>query len=214
MSRFVNADCYLGTTREVSSHNIYAYCRNQPINCIDDNGAFLIIVTVGLEDAIASSDIDPSKAYSENNCDCLYQIIAGAVIPVKGGPPNGYLSGTNSQGELYEGWYDSNGDIEWSRHHSHHNNPKKHPDNPHDHPGIKDENGNPTLGKQQKKNPDYEAPDSKTDEASESDGATNISNALIGASLVYLAYRGAKFLIGGLLAPSTGGASLIPAFVP
>ena len=40
---------------------------------------------------------------------------------MKGGPPNGYLSGTNSRGELYEGWYDSFGDIKWSRHHSHHN---------------------------------------------------------------------------------------------
>ena len=205
-SRFVNADCFIEYETQISSHNIFAYCRNQPINCIDSNGTFVFVLTTGLEDIILFSDYDTQYDQNNSKRNTAYEIITGAVIPMQG-PPNGYLSGHNGHGDLYESWYDSDGNVERVRHHSNHGNEKRHPKNPHDHKGIKDKNGKPTLSPEaEDPDPDYKSP--------ESDVATNASNALSGVLAAYLLYKGIR-LIGGLIAvPATGGASLIPALVP
>ena len=205
-SRFISADRIIGYKVRISTHNLYAYCRNQPINCLDRNGMFVFILTVGLENATVSTEFDAAVSDNGSDCDCLQEIVAGAVIPMKG-PPNGYLSGKNGHGDLYEGWYDSEGNIERARHHSNHGNEKNHPKNPHDHKGTKDKNGNPTLDpKGEDPNPDYQAPETET--------STNFANALVGSLIVYGLYRGIKAIIGIAAAPSTGGLSLIPALAP
>ena len=122
------------------------------------------------------------------------------------GPPNGYLSGYNGSGELYEGWYDSNGHIIRSRHHSRHKNSKAHPKNPHDHRGTKDENGKPTISHEaEDPDPDFEAPESKEEKA---------DKILDSIAIVYIAYTCVEIIVSIVSAPFTGGTSLIPALIP
>ena len=59
-----------------------------------------------------------------------------------------YYYTTNSRGELYEYWYDTDGNLVWARHHSCHYSNSDHT-NPHDHPGSKDDDGENTIGPQQ-----------------------------------------------------------------
>lgn len=43
--RFINFDNYGGTIGEILSHNGYAYCKNNPINMIDENGNFAVMLS-------------------------------------------------------------------------------------------------------------------------------------------------------------------------
>ena len=36
--RFINADGFIGQIGELTGHNLFAYCRNNPVNMIDKNG--------------------------------------------------------------------------------------------------------------------------------------------------------------------------------
>ena len=205
-SRFISPDRIIGPKVRISTHNLFAYCRNQPINCLDHNGMFVLIMTVGLENATVSTKFDAAVSANDSDCDCLHKIVMGAVIPMKG-PSNGYLTGKNGHGDLYEGWYDSEGNLERTRHHSNHGNEKTHPRNPHDHKIKKDKDGHLTLDPDaEDPNPDYQAPETEI--------STNFANALVGSLVVYGLYRGIKAIIGIAAAPSTGGLSLIPAFAP
>ena len=198
--RFINADIFTGR-KGIAAHNVYAYCRNQCLNSYDSHGAFTIIFTIGLEDAVLSSDEDATE--DMNDCSCIEDIIVGGVIPVTGGPPNGYLSGKNGHGDLYEGWYDSDGNIERARHHSTHGNDKHH-ENPHDHEGSKDEKGRPSLNpKSVSPDPKYKTPE---EESNGEEGA--VSDALIAAGgiagAIYILYRASKVVVGALVGGPVG----------
>lgn len=43
--RFINADNYGGTIGEIYSHNRYAYCKNNPVNMVDEDGNLAIFTT-------------------------------------------------------------------------------------------------------------------------------------------------------------------------
>lgn len=38
VGRFINTDALLGINGDLLSSNVFSYCRNNPINMIDDNG--------------------------------------------------------------------------------------------------------------------------------------------------------------------------------
>ena len=38
LGRFISADVYLSTGQGVLGHNAYAYCLNNPVNCLDSAG--------------------------------------------------------------------------------------------------------------------------------------------------------------------------------
>ena len=44
MGRFINADSlsYLGASGDLIGYNLYAYCSNNPVNCADPSGHFVI----------------------------------------------------------------------------------------------------------------------------------------------------------------------------
>ena len=210
IGRFLNADIYIAAQTDIGAHNVYAYCRNQCINCADKSGAFVFVITNGLQDALLATEQRIDEIDDASNCDCVRAIVIGGVIPMTG-TPNGYASGYNSSGELYEGWYDSDGNIIRMRHHSNHKNPKTHPKNPHDHRGKKDDNGRPTIDhRAEDPDPNFKAPES--DESS--DSAEMVLSGVGAIGIAYVIYRGIKLIAGILAAPATGGASLIPALVP
>lgn len=113
-----------------------------------------------------------------------------------------YTSGYNGHGELYEGWYDSDGNIQRVRHHNNHGNSKTHSKVPHDHKGIKDKNGKPTTSKvPEDPDPDYQTPDSKEN---------NVAEKIVSAACAfYITYRIINGVTGMFAAPATGGMSLI-----
>jgi RHS repeat-associated protein len=51
--RFINADGYLGTPGELLTHNLFAYCSNNPVNRDDPNGEFFGALVAGVAAAIA-----------------------------------------------------------------------------------------------------------------------------------------------------------------
>ena len=106
IGRFINKDRYTDLRTTISAHNHFAYCRNQVVNCIDATGMFLFPITPNLENAVWSVKYEQTKVDNQTHCNCIDDIIVCGVIPMIG-PPNGYLSGYNGSGELYEGWYDS-----------------------------------------------------------------------------------------------------------
>ena len=63
--RFINADCYLSTGQGILGYNMYAYCGNNPVNCVDYGGnspwlivaAFLLFTPAGgqISQAVTSS---------------------------------------------------------------------------------------------------------------------------------------------------------------
>lgn len=52
--RFINLDNYAGTIGEILSHNGYVYCKNNPINMIDYNGNFAIMLSTTLTTALTT----------------------------------------------------------------------------------------------------------------------------------------------------------------
>ena len=209
--RFTNADLYICSQTSTNAHNIFAYCKNQYINCADMSGAFVFVVTVGLEDSVLKDDLGIDDVDEFSDCDCYRSIVICGAVPMRGAP-NGYASGYNGDGELYEAWYDTDGNIIRARHHSQHRNPKMHPKNPHDHRGTKDKNGNPTIS-HDSEDPD---PNFKTPKSANED--QNTENVIYGGAsigiAVYVIYRITKTVVGIIAAPATGGASLIPILTP
>ena len=126
VGRFINADSLMNTGQGLLGYNMFAYCLNNPVKYVDVTGY---------------SAVEPPMI--EN----------GLNLPASGGWPvviDGelyyYAVKYNGSGELYEYWFNSNGDLVHVRHHSTHGHPKEH-DNPHDHTGKKDKNGNNTENK-------------------------------------------------------------------
>ena len=167
---------------------MFAYCNNNPVIYYD---------------ACGSSTALPPMI--ENGLN----LPASGGIPVEIDGTTYYYAIDIQNGELYEYWFDAEGNLIWGRHHSTHKQPWKH-DNPHDHQGGKDKNGNNTLvGGPQKPNDKFQPPEQC------SQANINCSKALddiaIGTAIGIVAYQIAKWAIATLLAPATGGGSYVAA---
>ena len=179
--RFINADSYASTGQGFLGYNMFAYCNNNPISFLDAGGNKMVS-RLGL-------DLPPGEG--------VEIIIDGETFY--------YYSETNTTGELYEYWYDSNGNLKWVRHHSNHGNPKKH-NNPHDHTGTKDNNGENKPGPPTDVNPKFTAP--KRDNQSGHNNKDSVAGALGFASAGFCVYVAVKWIVAALLAAPTGGGSL------
>jgi hypothetical protein len=143
-----------------------------------------------------------NSSYSDvidSTCNCYNDVVIGGVLPMYW-EPNSYLSAPNSNGELYEAWYDGEGWLKHMRHHSDHFNPKNHM-NPHDHWGIDNGNGGRKLSGPKEKDPDYRSPDALDD-------AVTVGESILTAYVLYMVL---KIGIGIIAAPATGGMSFITA---
>ena len=186
VGRFISMDKYVSTGQGVLGSNMFAYCYNNPVNMIDVLGTTPVFTREQIE------------AFGE-----WVETILGTLI---------YMSKLSKKGSLLEYWLESNGKIRWSRHHTDHGYPKKHPLVPHDHEWKDDGNGNNHEDPNGlPPNPGFQAPNSKK---SIDDNVTKTVAATVGtAAVVYIAYLGVKWVIAAVAAPATCGGSLIVAGV-
>ena len=134
----------------------------------------------------------------------------GLNLPVGGGIPV-TIDGTTyyyaidiQNGEVYEYWFDADGNLIWGRHHSDHNKPTKH-ENPHDHKGGKDKNGNNTLvGGPQPVDKNFHGPHQFSYQR---ETYQNAGYAAAGVVVGIALYQIAKWAIATIFAPATGGGS-------
>ena len=115
------------------------------------------------------------------------------------------------KGEMFENWYDEDGNKIWSRHHSDHGNPKWHK-NPHDHEWKVKEDGNREPGDPLPPNPNFKSPTETN--VNRENGLSSVEKAGIavgGIAIGYFIYEGVKWTIAAIATPATGGASLVVA---
>lgn len=115
-----------------------------------------------------------------------------------------YAISFNGIGELYEYWFDTEGNLVWVRHHSNHKTPHKH-ENPHDHRGKKDDKGNNTI----EKGPlpvdkDFHSPEKFS---YQKDPDNDTQQLAAGVATGIIVYEIIKWVIATVFAPATGGAS-------
>ena len=189
IGRFINADAFTSTGSELLSNNMFAYCLNNPVLYWDNYGYHAELPPL-VENGL---NLPPS----------------GGIPVVIDGVTYYYAVSYNSSGELYEYWFNANGDLVWARHHSNHRTPWKH-DDPHDHKGGKDKNGKNTLdGGPQPIDDRYKTPDQLSNRQSHSNEA--LGYALAGVVAGVAIYQITKWTIATIFAPITGGGSFFAA---
>ena len=183
IGRFINTDSLVSTGQGIISNNMFAYCLNNPVLYLDKSGK--------------SASLPP-------------MIENGLNLPASGGIPV-VIDGTTyyyaidiQNGELYEYWFDVDGNLIWGRHHSDHNKPWKHKD-PHDHKGGKDKEGNNTIvNGPQPVDEKFHGPDQL---AYQRENDLNAGHVFAGVAVGVAVYQIAKWVIATILAPLTGGGS-------
>ena len=168
---------------------MFAYCLNNPVVYLDVTGCSVTtppMITGGLN------------------------LPTGGGIPIViDGQSYQYAISYNSNGELYEYWFDTDGNLVWIRHNSDHRTPWKHK-NPHDHEGGKDNNGNNTL----KSGPLPVDEKFKTPNDTSRSNETSAFGELAGWALLgYGLYKLGKFAFATAIATPTGGLSYVWAAV-
>jgi RHS repeat-associated protein len=181
--RFINADALISTGQGVFGNNMFAYCLNNPVLYVDYGG---------------------SKASLPPMVENGLNLPASGGIPIEINGTTYYYAIDVQNGQLYEYWFDVDGNLVHGRHHSDHNKPWKHED-PHDHKGGKDKNGNNTLvGGPQPVDEKFHGPDKSVYEPYNKQTAEYV---VTGVALGYAVYQVAKWAIATFLAPTTGGGS-------
>lgn len=168
---------------------MFAYCNNNSVMYHDNEGN--------------SAELPPIITKGLN-------LPASGGIPVEINGPIYYYAIKFDHGQLYEYWFDADGNLIWGRHHSDHNKPWKH-DNPHDHQGGKDEKGNNTLvNGPQPVDEKYHAPKQNSSLTKSNETTKNIATGIVVGVVVY---QVAKWALATISAPVTGGASYYVASV-
>ncbi len=182
--RFINADALCGSVGELLSHNIFAYCKNDPINKFDPNGYREMIATNWYEEnqiinAISTKTPPPSETgyKSPKNPDK-----AKKRIPAPGA--RGETGWLDKKGNVWVPDIDMDGGEGWRRHY---------PDGSHDHvyPNGKVRSHNIVEG--------FDSQDSRT-----------LAYLAIGGVAVWTVVKWGGAIV---LAPETGGASLAGAAI-
>ena len=138
----------------------------------------------------------------------------GLNLPAGGGLPvvidgNTYYYAIDIRnGELYEYWFDGNGNLVWGRHHSNHNKPWAH-EKPHDHKGGKDKDGNNTLvGGPQSVDEKFQPPPKQNNDHLQYKAVNNdYIEVAMGVAVGVVVYQAIKWAVATVLAPTTGCAS-------
>lgn len=104
LKRFISADSMMDIERGIHSHNMYAYCENNPVVRIDSNGeSWVVIVILVAESALmgmALSGDEPKNKYSPKEPEELYDY---AYV----NPPDYYTGGAIWQ--VPSGYFNSKG---------------------------------------------------------------------------------------------------------
>ena len=167
---------------------MFAYCLNNPVLYLDRLGTSAVVPPL---------------------------IENGLNLPQSGGIPvviNGttyyYAVSYNSSGELYEYWFDANGDLAHVRHHSTHGN-EEHHENPHDHEGTKGKKGKNSIKKERLPVDDnFNSPLEST--VPQKDYSKEImGNVTVGIVVGVAVYQLIKWGVATACAPATGGASYV-----
>ncbi|MCL2860493.1 MAG: hypothetical protein FWF46_08130, partial [Oscillospiraceae bacterium] len=110
--RYINADSYVSTGQDMSSHNMYAYCENNPISRVDPQGEFWMIAAGVIGGVVNSAAQITSNVISGNK---WYDAIGGAFA---GGFTTGFLLTTTlnpiiafGAGSLVESTFDETYDY-------------------------------------------------------------------------------------------------------
>ncbi len=188
ISRFINADSYGSTGQGFLGTNMFAYCGNNPVDRVDRNGEFW---------QKAEEFSKQANKYSYPVEFLLECTTLGSTLQ--------YKVTYTKKGGMYEHWYVENGVEIWTRHHSDHGNPTKHPIVPHDHEWFDDKDGNHKPGPGQKPNPAFQAPNEEKNNTNKFAIATG---AIGGAAIGYGVYVIAKWAVAIFAAPATGGTSI------
>ena len=99
--RFINADGYVSTGQELSRHNMFAYCLNNPINMLDSMGSFPEwLMAIGA--AVATVAV----------ITAVTVCTGGAAAPVLVGAAVGFVSGTAVDAGFQ---YVTTGEIQWDQ---------------------------------------------------------------------------------------------------
>ena len=194
--RFVNADTLLNRIGEWKSQSTYTYCLNNPVNRIDFKG----------QESLPSLELgypDYMDSFFEGD------IVLGSINPLPYiGIPFSYAHGYNSNGELYERWFGSDGLPDMDIHHSDHGNPKMHM-NPHKHVWERAPGGKWSPGKPKELNESDKNKSQKKQRGVEKSG--NTKSLLVRVGIAYLIF---KVIVATLTAPATGGTSYAILFAP
>ena len=96
--RFINADGYINANGDILGYNMFAYCSNNPVNCVDPNGNMLIPIIIGVV-AVGSLLFSLSSCSSKDIANAGAQIIEEAEL----GPPEAQdiAHGHNSANQAY-----------------------------------------------------------------------------------------------------------------
>lgn len=91
-ARFINADIYVSTGQGVLGHNMYAYCGNNPVARVDDEGEFWNFIVGALVGAatsaltqIASNIVSGNKWSDGVVAAAVGGAVAGVVLVATGG---------------------------------------------------------------------------------------------------------------------------------
>ena len=85
--RFISADDYMGQTGQLLSHNVYAYCANNPVIRVDESGRIFMLVT-GLVGAVVGAVVGGVVAATTGG-----NVLAGAAIGAAAGGVIGLTCG-------------------------------------------------------------------------------------------------------------------------
>lgn len=193
MGRFVCADYvdYLGFDGSVSSFNLFSYCKNNPTLYLDKLG---------------TNPVVPPMV--ENGLNLPPQ---GGIPVVVNGVTYYYAIGYSPSDELYEYWFDSQGNLIRARHHSTHGNEKEHK-SPHDHEGTKGKKGKNSIKKERLPVDEKFKSPQESLEIQKSTASEIFNKATAGIIIGFVSYQIVKWGIAYALAPWSGGTSLMIAF--
>ena len=136
--RFINADALIGQMGELLGHNLFMYCKNNPVNMSDPSG-YRPLFDDGYGNE-TKEQIQVSLAIMNDRYDYDTGIIKSSL---------GVTGEANSVGKEYdesgnlrkERLYGPDGLAVKDKHYTDHGNPKKHPKVPHEHDWGFNENG-------------------------------------------------------------------------
>ena len=191
--RFINLDYFIVIFSHPSMTNLFLYCRNNPVNGRDVDGAFCVMPNTDFE----SHAIEPG--YLE--IDARDHTLVLGSSKLTGYTPNSYFTDYTKYGELLEYWTDASGRIIHARHHTNHGYPKNHM-TPHDHDVTYGANGKVDFSQASTPNPEYKSSESANGDSEDSEG----SDAEIKVDAIW-----PVIVFSLLLGLFTGNANLVPA---
>ena len=103
IGRFINADGYVSTGQGLLGNNMFAYCANNPVNCVDPTGEFVLtaIVVGVIAGAVIGGTVGGVVAYNSakssgaEGADLFWETVQGVGMgAIVGGVAGGFIGAT------------------------------------------------------------------------------------------------------------------------